>query len=153
MTLCVATSAQAATSVTPQAKFVAHAESYCQHANIAIHALPPFPFQNFDALHPDPKMLREVGKFFNGPGNEVPIARRLMRRLRSLGTPPSRKQAWVQVLATLQKFISVIRQEAITATNADVDGWVKAVDANRLLPSRLTAATKRFGAKRCAIFS
>jgi hypothetical protein len=133
--------------------FVTRAERYCQRGNADIHRLPSFPFQNFDPLHPDPQVLPKVGKFFTGPGNEVPIAQRLVRQLRSLGTPPARKRAWMQVLATFQVFIAVIDREATTALRGDADGWVKAVRENRLLPDRLAAATKRFGAKRCAIFS
>jgi hypothetical protein len=136
----------------PKAKFVARAEAYCTRAKADFDALPPFPFKNFDPLHPDPKVLPKVGRYFAGAGNGIPIARRLDRQLRGIGNPPSDGPAWRTVLATFHEFIAVIQREHATALRADVGGWVKAVRENRLMPDRLTSAAKAFGAKRCAIF-
>jgi hypothetical protein len=113
--------------------------------------LPPFPFRNFDPLHPDPKLLVKVGRFFRGVGNEVPIASRLERQLRALGTPASNKDAWRAVLATWHDFLTVIEREATDASHGNVEAWIKDVQENRLLPDRLKKATHRFGADRCAI--
>ena len=152
--LILVTAASASGGAHPIGKrrFVARAQSLCVHAKAQIDALPAFPFRNFDALHPDPTTLVDVGRFFTGPGNEVPIGRSLLRRLEALGTPPSGQRAWRRILATFREFIAVIRREASAALHADVDTWVKAVRENRLLPGRLAAATKTFGARRCAIF-
>jgi hypothetical protein len=152
--LILVTAASASGAAHPIGKqmFVARAQSLCVHAKAQIDALPAFPFRNFDALNPDPKTLVDVGTFFTGPGNEVPIGRSLLRRLEALGTPPSGQMAWRRILASFRKFIAVIRREASAALHADVDMWVKAVRENRLLPGRLAVATKKFGARRCAIF-
>jgi hypothetical protein len=150
---CVAVLAFAAnTSAGGTSTFVQRAEHVCVSAQARIAALPSFPFRNFDALHPDEKTLVKVGRFFTGPGNEVPIARTLVRQLVALGTPPSNQRAWNDVLATFREFIAVIQREATTALHRDVKGWVSAVNENRLLPDRLSAAAKAFGARRCAIF-
>jgi hypothetical protein len=152
--LVLVTAASGSGGAHPIAKrtFVAQAQRMCVHAKAQIAALPAFPFRNFDPIHPDPKTLVDVGKFFTGPGNEVPIGRSLLRRLQSLGTPPSGRRAWQRVLATFREFIAVIRREASAALRADVDTWVAAVRENRLLPRRLAVATRAFGAPRCAIF-
>jgi hypothetical protein len=148
--LLIAVAAEASTS--PKAQFISHAEADCTRASTAIQSLPPFPFKNFDALHPDKSVLPKVGQFFSGPGNEVPIARRLVRQLTALGTPPVGRAAWVAMLGTFREFVTVIRAEATAASHGDVRAWVAAVQENRLLPDRLTSAANVFGAKRCAIF-
>jgi hypothetical protein len=145
----LSTAAYAAPS--PNATFIARAEGYCLQANRRIHALPAFPFTNFDPLHPDPRVLRRVGQFFMGPGNEVPIARRLERQLRALGNPASNLKAWRAVLSTFHEFVAVIQREAVDASRADVNAWVRDVKENRLLPGRLSKASAEFGARRCAI--
>ena len=152
--VALVTGASASLGALPVGKkrFVARAESLCLHAKAQIAGLPAFPFPYFDALHPDPKTLVQVGMFFAGPGNEVPIGRSLVRRLTALGSPPSGQMAWRKVLATFREFVAVIRREASAALRADVDTWVRAVQENRLLPGRLAAATRAFGARRCAIF-
>jgi hypothetical protein len=152
--LAFATIASAGTGnqSTDKTKFIAAAERACVSAKAKIDALPKFPFKNFDALHPDRKTLVKVGQFFTGPGNEVPVARSLVRQLEALGTPPSSQAAWHDVLAKFREFITVIRREAAAALRADMKSWVNAVQENRLLPGRLSAAAKAFGAKRCAIF-
>ena len=69
------------------AGFVAHADQICTRASRQLAALPPFPFPNFDPLHPDPRLLAQVGAFFTGPGDPRPIFQTLNTRLRALGKP------------------------------------------------------------------
>jgi hypothetical protein len=148
--LLPAVAAQASTS--PKAQFISRAEADCIRAGTAIQSLPPFPFKNFDALHPEKSVLPKVGRFFSGPSDEGPIARRLVRQLTALGNPPAGEAAWVAMIGTFREFIAVIGREATAALHGDVRAWVAAVQENRLLPDRLSRAANGFGAKRCAIF-
>jgi hypothetical protein len=135
------------------ASFITRAESVCTRAKKQLDALPKFPFKGFDPMHPDPRLLPKIGRFFTGAGNELPITRALERQLRALGNPPAAREDWRDVVATFHDFVVVFQREDAAALNANVDGWVKAVRENRRLPDRLRVATKAFGAKRCAIFN
>jgi hypothetical protein len=135
----------------PNAAFIARAERICSHARTQLNALPAFPFRQFDALHPDPHLLPRVGRFFTGPGNELPIVRRLVTKLRALGNPAANRAAWSDVLKTLREYIAVFEQEDTAAIGADTSAWVKAVRLNRRLPTRLASATAALGAKRCDV--
>jgi hypothetical protein len=145
--------AHSGTELQPKANaaFVARAERLCSLARTELKALPAFPFRGFDALDPDPHLLPRVGRFFTGPGNELPIVRSLDRQLHGLGEPPANRRAWSRLLATLRAYIAVFEQEDIAALRADTSVWVKSVRLNRRLHTRLAAATTAFGASRCDV--
>ena len=131
--------------------FIARAEHVCSRARAQLDALPAFPFRQFDALHPDARLLPKVGRFFTGKGNELPIVRRLDAELRGLGTPPADHAAWASVLETLRNYIAVFHQEDAAALRADARAWVSAVRLNRQLHTRLATTTTSFGARRCDV--
>lgn len=116
-----------------------------------LNALPAFPFRHFDALQPDSQDLPKVGRFFTGPGNELPIVRQLDTQLHALGAPPANPTAWSGVLTTLARYIAVFRQEDAAALRADAATWVQAVRLNRRLHTRLARATAAFGARDCDV--
>jgi hypothetical protein len=136
---------------TRNAAFIVHAERICNHARTRLDALPAFPFRHFDALHPDPRLLPKIGRFFAGAGNELPIVRKLEIELRALGEPPANRAAWSDVLETLREYIAVFEREDRAALGADASTWVKAVRLNRQLHTRLNEATTAFGAKGCDV--
>jgi hypothetical protein len=131
--------------------FIARAERSCARAKTQLDALPSFPFRHFDPLHPDPRLLPKIGHFFTGPGNELPIVRRLYTQLRALGTPPANRAAWSEVIATYREYIAVFEQEDTAALAADTQAWVKAVKENRQAHTRLANATATFGTRRCDV--
>lgn len=116
-----------------------------------LNALPAFPFEHFDALRPNSHDLPKVGRFFTGPGNELPIVRGLDTQLHALGAPPANPSGWSDVLTTLARYIAVFRQEDAAALRADAATWVHAVRVNRRLHVRLAQTTTEFGAKGCDV--
>jgi hypothetical protein len=63
-------SPSAATALDPA--LVARADAVCARAKTRLDAHGPFPYQNFDALHPDVKLLPKIGAFF-ARSNRPPI--------------------------------------------------------------------------------
>jgi hypothetical protein len=118
---------------------------------VELKALAAFPFAAFDALHPQRRLLPRVGRFFTGPGNELPIIRRLNSRLLALGAPPADPDEWSRVLETLREYVAVFEREDTSALRRNVSGWVKAVRLNRRLHTRLAHATRAFRAKGCDV--
>ena len=72
-------------------RFIVRANGLCQQAAQRLAALPPFPFANFDPLHPDPSLLPQVGAFFTSPGNPRPTLSTLGAGLQSASAchPPT----------------------------------------------------------------
>lgn len=131
--------------------FIERAEQSCTHAKTKLDALPVFPFPHFDPLHPDPHLLPKIGRFFTGPGNELPITRRLYAQLRTLGNPPASRAAWSDVIATYREYIAVFEHEDSAALAADTGAWVKSVKENRQAHKRLADSTAAFGTTRCDV--
>jgi hypothetical protein len=53
-------------------RFVRLANGICDRAAAKLAGLPPFPFPQFDPLHPDPTLLPQVGAFLTGAGDPRP---------------------------------------------------------------------------------
>lgn len=138
-------------SETRNAAFIARAERICARARVELEDLPAFPFLTFDALHPKRRLLPRIGRFFTGPGNELPIIRRLDARLSALGAPPSDPDGWSEVLDTFRRYVTVFEREDTAALRRDVSAWVGAVRLNRQLHTRLAGATGAFGARGCDV--
>ena len=51
----------------------------------------PFPFKDFDPLHPTPALLPKVGAFFKP---DLPTDQMIEQQLRGLGEPPSGAAQW-----------------------------------------------------------
>ena len=102
--------------ISPQ--FIKKADRLCVKLNVRFdRALGKFPFQDFDAFHPDLKTLPLVGKHF---AKALPIRRAIPAELRSLGEPATGKQAWdaIRTLA-LQENATGIKQVSVAlASNA-----------------------------------
>lgn len=138
-------------SGTRNAAFIARAGHICRRARVELKALPAFPYAEFDALHPQRRLLPKIGHFFTGPGDELPIIRRLNSRLLALGAPPADPDKWADVLETLGYYVGVFEREDTSALRHNASGWVKAVRLNRQLHTRLAHATSAFGAKGCDV--
>ena len=94
--------------------FVARANAVCARAKARLDAHGPFPYQSFDPLHPDVKLLPKVGVFFaqaQSTADRVPI------ELRQLGTPQKAQTLWNEMLA-LTKQDRAIADRQITAAMA-----------------------------------
>lgn len=130
--------------------FQARADALCDRAAARLASLPPFPFQDFDALHPDPKMLPKVGRFFTGPHDPRPIQRDLIEGLRALGRPPANRMRWSQVLAALRGRVAVMNVQDRAALAADVPAFVRSLADVNASDGRVARSALVFGAVRCA---
>jgi hypothetical protein len=133
------------------ARFEAHANQLCRRASGRIAALPPFPFPNFDPLHPDPTLLPQVGAFFTGPGDPRPVLRALNRRLRAVGEPPANRGAWNRALRARAAAYAVIHQQDTAALAGDVAGFVKSVHDSARTFRRIAITATVFGATDCGV--
>jgi uncharacterized lipoprotein len=106
--------------------FAARINAVCARAKARLDARGPFPYQNFDALHPDVKLLPKIGAFF---AQRQSVADRVPVELRQLGAPHKAQSLWSQMLV-LAKQDRVIAVRQITAAKAsDTTGFVATVNA------------------------
>jgi len=93
-------------------QFIEKADRLCAKLNVRFHrALGKFPFQDFDAFHPDLKTLPLVGKHF---AKALPIRRAIPAELRGLGEPATGKQAWDAIRSlALQENAAGIKQVSV----------------------------------------
>jgi hypothetical protein len=130
-------------------RFRAHADALCTATAKQLAALPRFPFTNFDPLHPDPKLLPKVGRFFTGPGDPRPLLRGLNTHLRALGQPPADRNAWTHVLAAQIAGLAVRTAQDNAALTANASAFVKSLgDVNRAYRQTAITATV-FGVSDC----
>jgi hypothetical protein len=132
------------------AAFDARANALCDRASARLAALPPFPYSNFDASHPDPKMLPKVGRFFTGPHDPRPIQRDLIAGLRALGAPPANAPGWTRVLAAHVARLAVMNAQDRAALAADAPAFVRTLGEVNANDRRIAATALLFGAVRCA---
>ena len=132
-------------------RFIARANHLCTSASRQLAALPPFPFPDFDPLHPDPTLLPQVGAFFTGPGDTRPTLRTLNARLRELGRPPVERRAWKRTLDARVAALAVINRSDRAALAADVPGFVNSVNDNRAAFRRMATTTAVFGTTQCIL--
>jgi hypothetical protein len=133
------------------AAFRARADARCATAAARLAKLPPFPFADFDALHPDPQLLPQVGQFFTGPHDPRPILDALDAQLRALGQPPADGAEWARVLAARAASRAVDDEQDRAALAADVPAFVKSVHDVASTYRAVAIGATVFGVARCAI--
>jgi len=132
-------------------RFRSRAEARCKDAAAALAALPPFPFDNFDPLNPDPAQLPDVGRFFTGPHDPRPALQTLAEELTALGRPPAQRSEWKRLLAARAQQLAIIQRQDDAALAADVAGFVKSVrDSDANLRAIAISATL-FDVPRCVV--
>jgi hypothetical protein len=131
--------------------FIAGADQICTRASRQLAALPPFPFANFDPLHPDPGLLPQVGKFFTGPGDPRPIFRTLNARLRTLGQPPAGRGWWSRMLRARTAELTVINEQDRAALASDVPSFVDSVQDSINAFRRVAITATVLGASQCVL--
>lgn len=124
-----------ATAISPQ--FIAKADRLCAKLNARFSsALGTFPFQDFDAFHPDLKTLPLVGKHF---AKALPIRRAIPAELRGLGEPTTGKQAWDAIRSlALQVNATGIKQVSV-ALASNAKGFVPTVSQMHRLHNAIVA--------------
>jgi hypothetical protein len=129
--------------------FARRADRLCRGASRQLAALPPFPFGDFDPLHPDPALLPAVGAYFTGPRDPRPTLTALTTRLHALGRPVA-AAAWRRVLRAETAGIAVRTQQDDAALAADVAAFVGSVHATEGAARELAIAASVFGATSCS---
>ena len=133
------------------ASLAAHADQICARASRQLAALPPFPFNNFDPLHPDPGLLPQVGAFFTGPGDPRPIFRTLNTRLRALGDPPAGRGRWARLLHARGSELAVINEQDRAALAGEAPAFVHSVRDSSSAFRQIAITATVFGTTRCVL--
>ena len=133
------------------ASVIAHADQICTRASRELAALPPFPFTDFDPLHPDPGLLPQVGAFFTGPGDPRPIFQTLITRLRALGRPPAGRGWWARMLDARGAELAVINEQDRVALAGDAPAFVQSVRHSISAFRRIAITATVFGTTRCVL--
>jgi allene oxide cyclase-like protein len=132
-------------------RFIDSANALCTTAATRLNALPPFPFSNFDPLHPDPRLLPKVGRFFTGQGDPRPILRALNSGLRALGQPPASAASWTHVLGARAAALKVNSEQDSAAVTANVAGFIKSVHAVDNTSRQVAITATIFGVPDCVL--
>jgi hypothetical protein len=133
------------------ATFRARADARCAHAAKRLAALPPFPFANFDPLHPDPQLLPQVGRFFTGPHDPRPTLDALDAQLHALGEPPADGSGWARVLAARAASRAINDEQDQAALAANVAAFVKSVHDVEATYRTVAITATVFGVNRCVL--
>lgn len=118
------------------------ADALCETANRALLALPPFPFPTFDPLHPDPRRLRAVGRFYTGTGDPRPALRRAIAGRAALARPGAGLE---QVVAADRQLIAAIEAQDAAALAGDVPAFVATVRRNERAGLAVERAADAYG--------
>lgn len=135
--------------VAADASFSVRARALCSEAARQLASLPPFPYASFDALHPDPKLLPRVGRFFTGPHDARPALRAILTRLRALGQPPAAQQHWRGLLAARSRQLATMEQQDRAALASDVTAFVRSVGASERAYRQVAITSTVFGLPSC----
>jgi hypothetical protein len=123
------------------AAFIARADRVCARAK-SKDAYGQFPYQNFDPIHPDVKLLPKVGAFFV---KSQPTRDRLPGELRRLGTPQQGATLWTELVAAVTQN-RVINDRQIAAANAgDASAFVPTVNEAQRSHEQIQRLGKRAG--------
>jgi hypothetical protein len=129
--------------------FITRADALCGTAAKRLGALPSFPVDGFDPLHPQPAQLAQVGAFFTGPGDPRPILRTLDEALEGLGRPRASRGAWSAVLHARRAALAVINAQDRAALAGDVPGFVASVHASSASFRAIAITANVFGVDHC----
>jgi hypothetical protein len=133
------------------ARLIVHADQICTRASRQLAALPPFPFPNFDPLHPDPALLPQVGAFFTGPGDPRAIYQTLNTRLRALGQPPAGRGWWARMLHARGAELAVINEQDRAALASDAPAFVHSVPDSIGAFRQIAITAAVFGTTQCVL--
>ena len=133
------------------ASLIADADHICTRASQQLAALPPFPFTDFDPLHPDSALLPQVGAFFTGPGDPRPIFQALITRLRALGRAPAGRGWWARMLDARGAELAVINEQDRAALAGDAPAFVQSVRHSISAFRRIAITATVFGTTRCVL--
>jgi hypothetical protein len=132
-------------------RFIARANGLCRQATGELATLPPFPFEDFDPLRPDPSLLPAVGAFFTGPGDPRPILIALNRGLTGLGAPAANRGVWRALLGAREHELRVIDDQDRAALATDVPTFVRSVRESANTFRQIAISATVFGVSSCVL--
>jgi hypothetical protein len=150
--ITVATKRRIRAGVVPRpganAHFIRRANAACSAIQTKASRLPGFPFPNFDPFHPDPNLLRQVGRFFDQPARrQLPLA--LLSRLQVLGPPAASRTAWRNVLTARRGLLKNEADQIRAALADDAPAFVRTVSKQSRDYNELVFASAIFGVESC----
>jgi len=119
--------------------FTARVNTVCA---AALKRAVPFPYQNFNPLKPDVKLLPKVGAFF---ATHQKVADAVPGQLRQLGQPATGQSTWSQILVLATRDRAIADQQIKTAKASDVRGFVATVNEISPVSSRLAQLARQAG--------
>jgi hypothetical protein len=132
------------------AGFISRANSLCEATQTVFNNLSPFPFPNFDPLHPDPTLLPQVGHFFDQPERRR-LLPDLLSRLVGLGAPPAQPAEWARVLLARRALIKVETAQVHAALAGNAAAFVRTVMQSGPMFNKLVLASAVFGVQACTL--
>ena len=128
--------------------FAAQALSVCESAIKSKDAWSAFPAPNFNPNQPDPSSFPEVGAWLE---HEVgPTFDTWRDDLAALGSPPTGREAWTDVLTAVGTIAQLNADQVAAAKSGDVDAFIAATNGLQDVQSELERATAAAGVARCA---
>ena len=128
--------------------FAARATVVCQSALEAKQAWSAFPVPDFDPTHPDPSAFPEVAAWLED--QVAPTFEAWLNGLRALGVPPTGRQAWIDVLAAVERIVELNADQVAAAKAGDTEAFVAATNDLKATQIDLERATAAAGVAKCA---
>ncbi|MDP9302590.1 MAG: hypothetical protein M3P43_17105 [Actinomycetota bacterium] len=147
MSACSSKSSTQAPPAVGQA-FAARATAVCQSALEAKQGWSAFPVPDFDPTHPDPSAFPEVAVWLED--QVAPTFEAWLDGLRALGSPPTGRQAWSEVLAAIERIVQGNADQVAAAKAGDTEAFVAATDDLKATQIELERATAAAGTTKCA---
>lgn len=114
--------------------FIARVNTVCARGKARLDAYGQFPYQTFDPLHPDVKLLPKIAAFF---ALHKAIADRVPVELRDLGTPQKGQALWSQMVALAQQSREIADRQIAAAKASDAARFVATVNEVSATDARL----------------
>jgi hypothetical protein len=147
LTACSSDTSTQASPAVGQA-FAARATAVCQSALESKQGWSAFPVPDFDPTHPDPSAFPEVAVWLED--QVTPTFEAWLGGLRALGSPPTGRQAWIDVIAAVERIVRGNEDQVAAAKAGDTEAFVAATDDLRSTQIELERATAAAGVTRCA---
>jgi hypothetical protein len=130
------------------AGFIQRADAACNAAEATSGTVPGFPYTTFDPFHPDTHLLPQVGRYFDQPSVHR-LPHQLLAQLEKLGSPPSSRAAWRQVLTARRAVLRTEATQIKVALAGDAPAFVRTVYQQPSAYNRLVFTSAVFGVQSC----
>jgi hypothetical protein len=119
--------------------FIARVDAVCAQAT---RGAAPFPYSNFDPLHPDVKLLPKVGAFL---AERQRTADAVPKQLRELGQPGTGEAIWARMLTLATRDRAIADRQIKAAEASNVHAFVATLGPTRQTSTQLAQLAKDAG--------